>query len=299
MADSSSLRKELQAHLTTLQQEPSTPLDTRLLDRCKILLPLSLDRQASDDLISSFVPALLGLQQDPTPACQLLQRLVQDYSYHDILDLAPSLDLALGLDLAASPYHELTLSILEKAASSISSAAQIALEPRVLRSLIILLLAGEDIGVAEKAREVLVRLLRVDQLGHDDSGATTSSGGQGMVWKRVFGDQDVYRLFFAVTSWKNNDLELGRARKTTAQIRLLQFVEDVAWMDWNAVSTSHHADTEVEFGSKGGKSWSRSLLDYAALQMIAWTDDDPLVLWNLINFLSGIASSGIDLPITR
>lgn len=299
MANTNSLLEELQAHLATLQQDPSTPLDAKLLDRCKILLPLSLDRQASDHLISAFVPVLLTLQQDPTPACQLLQRLIQDYQYHDILPLTPSLDLALGLDLTARPYHELALSILEKAAGSISSAAQIALEPRILQALITLLLASEDIGVAEKAREALVKLLRidlrvdrVDQAAHDNSGVPIASGGQGMVWKRIFGDQDVYRTFFTITSWQSSFLDLGRSQKTTAQIRLLQLVEDITWMDWNAISITHHSEIEINYGSK-------SLLDYAALKMIPWEDDDPLVLWNLINFLSGIASSGADLPVSR
>ncbi|KAK7524640.1 hypothetical protein IWZ03DRAFT_29731 [Phyllosticta citriasiana] len=304
--------ERLPAHLDDVEQDPSHPLDTTLFDT---LLPfispqLRLDQATIQSLVQQLARLLPQLQQDPAPVIQLLTKLIEPFDFDSIRSLQPPVDFSAGLDLAALPFHTLALSLLEKAIFSSRHAEFIASTPDIVSRLIQLWLATEDIGVADRAGHILFKLLQVDKDpadvlgidsapdansgGHGDPTATvpspgaTASYGTGFMWKRVFGDKDVYSLFFALCGAegpRSQSPPPSRSRKTVAQARLMTWLPKVGTLSWSAISHSHHPDIEESFGLK-----STGLLDFISLHAVDYYGD-VLMHISLMDFFSDLLKS--------
>lgn len=280
----------LKAHLEQLESDPSSPADSKLFDEC-LIIPLSMlpnDKPELVDLVSRLARISTSLQQDPSLLIQLLQKFVQPFSFSEILRLDPPVDFVVGLDVAAQPFNLLLLDLLAKAADNPSDAAHVAGMPGVIRALVYLWLVTEDVGIAGRAAATLLRLLKVDLPGLAlDPDIVAATTGQGLVWRRLFGDRDVYGLLYSICGLQgHSDQSLSKRVKTVAQSRLMEVVPQLGRMSWNHLTTSHHADIEQVYGLNGR---DQGLLDFVCAHMVD-TGDDVLMHMNVLQFFTELIS---------
>ncbi|CAK3815111.1 Hypothetical predicted protein [Lecanosticta acicola] len=271
-------------NINAATDDPTVQLDQRLFEEAELVLPETLQSEQKHDLVVSLSALLPTLQQDPSPAVNLLLRLVNDYKYGDILKLGnvPFTDgLAVGEHMVS--FNKLILALLQKATHNAADAASVAGMLDTVLALVRLWLCTSDTGVASQASQILLDLLKVDQeIKNPDT--RLPSGGQGLVWKRIFGDRDVHRTFFEACSLTGpSPYKLSKSRRTLAQARLMEWLPKVGAMDWNAISRSHHSDVDAEYKAE-------SLLEFAVLKMVD-IKDDVLMHQCLINFFSDILDS--------
>ena len=290
MAQNTTLSR-LNTHLTNLQADPTTtPIDTRLFEEAELVLPEYIDKRETFALVQQLSALLQDIQQNPTPAVHLLIRLLNPFAFSDVLAFDPPVNFATGLDVGIDapegvmlPFNRLMLALLEKATASSSDAATVAAKPEVVQALVKLWLCSADTGVSTTASKLLIDLLRVDHEVFEHPDQQVPSGGQGLMWKRVFGDRNVYGTFFEACSFETQVLKLSKNQRTLAQARLLEWLPSVARMDWGAVSRSHHADVEAASGLADGGG----LLDFAAMHMVDFADD-VLMYRCLIDFYADL-----------
>jgi hypothetical protein len=201
-----------------------------------------------------------------------------------------------ALHSPSPPVNILALSLLEKAALSPSDAAIVAGMKEVVSELVILWLCTPDTEVAEKARGVLESLLEVDcgtsdagdiDVNMEDSGSTGGKNGrgQGLMWRRIFGDRDIYSLLFSLCSLKTagtGEGQRGKREKTLSQARLLGLLQRLAALDFGTITHSHHPDLEASYGLRNDRE---GFLDFAAIHMVD-TKDDVLMHMTLIDFFA-------------
>lgn len=293
------LLTRLKANIAQVEEEASTPLDLSLFDECSIFgAHLSRDHTAITELVASLARLLPRLQQDPTPVIHLLSKVVESLSFSDVLSLDPPVDFVTGLHVSAQLFNPLVLSLLRKAAESTKDAAVVAGMPQVVYSLVYLWLATPDVGIAITSAAVLLELLTIDRAQvegdsmQDD--ATPSATGQGLVWRRVFGDRDVYGLLFSLCSLHNHSNQsLSKREKSVAQARLLDMLPRLGALDWKCLTGSHHSDIESLYGLDPRRE---GLLDYACAHLVD-TKNDVLVHMNLLQFYADLISR-IRIPAT-
>lgn len=284
MAQAPAILAELSAHLQKVDEDPTTPLDTELLERCELFTSTpeyqhQLWRETSP-LFMQIANLLPKLQQDPSPLIRFVVKLAEPYQFANIKDL----DFEVGLDLKATPFHGLILSLLEKATANSNDAQALANRPSVIAAIVRLWLCAPDAGVATQAQDLLTALLRASK-----NEPTTVPGeamfayGAGPMWKRLFNDRDIYSLYYHYTSLTPLSAPplplLSKREKTISQARLLEWLPKVGALDWNTIATGHGSEVEREVGLGEGQG----LLHYAALKMVD-TDDDILMHVTLVNF---------------
>ena len=296
MAQNTTLSR-VNTHLSELQANPTTAIDTRLFEEAELVLPEYISQQETFTLVQQLSALLQDIQQNPTPAVNLLIRLLSPFAFSDVLAFDPPVNFAAGLDVGFEapegvmlPFNRLMLALLEKATLKSSDAATVASRPEVVQALVKLWLCSADTGVATTASKLLLDLLRVDRevFDHPDQ-HVPSSGGQGLVWKRIFGDRNVYGTFFAACGTGAQAFKLSRNQRSLAQARLLEWLPAVARMEWSAVSKSHHTDVEAASGLAEGAG----LLDFAALHMVDYKDD-VLMYRCLIDFYADLLDVMLD-----
>lgn len=287
----------LEQHLADLQTNPAAAtVDTRLFEEAVLVLPEQLGKPETFSTIQTLSAILQDIQQNPAPIVNLLIRLLHPFAFSDVLAFDPPVNFAAGLDVGFDapegimlPFNRLMLALLDKAAHSASDAASVAAKPEVVQALVKLWLCSPDTGVATRASKLLIELLQIDREIFDDPDQHVPAGGQGLMWKRVFGDRNVYGTVFEACSLKAKKFKLSKNQRTLAQARLLEWLPAVARMDWRAVSRSHHADVESTFGiAEGG-----GLLDFAALHMVDFSDD-VLMYRCLIDFFADLLDVMLD-----
>ncbi|KAI9723105.1 MAG: hypothetical protein M1828_004353 [Chrysothrix sp. TS-e1954] len=280
----------LQKHLLIVQEDPSTLLDSRLFDSVGPLLSRR-SRAENAALVQKTLRTLPDLQQDPAPLIRLLLQLIASWSFSDIITLEPSPNLEQGLGLDAIPYNGLALWIIHRAAETSVDAAHIAGSSVITYQLVRLWLFTTDMGVAEQAGTVIMDLLRIDKEPSDvvvhgvgDDLTTVGGRGQGLVWRRIFGDKDVYGLLYEACDLGNDQgyPSLGRKQKTIAQARLMDFAIKLGALDWGYLIRSHISEVESSHGLESGEG----LLDFVACRMCA--SDDILIQVNLIDFFADL-----------
>lgn len=165
------------------------------------------------------------------------------------------------------------LSLLGKACAKAGDAGIVAASPQVVAALIHLWLCTPDTEVARKALWVLTGLLRIDITTSlkDDiymGGTGTKRRGQGLMWRRVFQDKDIYALFFSICSLTTSGPpdQPSKREKTIAQSRILDFV--LIYRNFEQVTTSQLPGVEAKYGVKTG-----GLLDFVAIHMVDYKDD--------------------------
>jgi len=291
MTSPSNVLRELSSHLQQVGEDPNTPLDTALLEQCELLTntPQYRDQtwKETSPLFLQIASLLPTLQQDPSPLTHFVIKLGEPYRFEDIKDI----DFEIGLDLQATPFHSLILTLLEKATASSIDAQALANRPTVVSSVVRLWLCTQDAGVATQAEDLLTSLLSVSK----NEPVATSNGahvplhtyGTGPMWRRLFRDRDISSLYYHYTSLKQLSSPpppfLNKRDKTIAQARLLSWLPRIGAMDFHTIVSSHGIHVEREVGIKQGQG----LLHYAALKMVD-TEDDMLMHMTLLNFYSAL-----------
>jgi hypothetical protein len=274
-ADYSKLISTLDSHLEQLSSDPT--LDEDLISIASLQLPsapeATFPRKARQYLIVKIYQALPHVGS-PASLLRLLRRLLEPVPLSALFEIDPPVDFAAGLDLNATDYHDLTLSLLEK--SDEKSAERLAtLHRDVYEALVKLWLCVPNEGTGGKAGAVLAKHVEVGGLP---------------VLKRLFRDKDIYELMLALCSLKSSKfVALSKTRKSIAQARLMTWLPKVGEVSWEVISESHHPDIESQYGLKPDEG----LLDFAAVRMVDY-EKDVLMHQTLIGFYSKLLLSQRD-----
>jgi hypothetical protein len=268
-------------HLEKVQQDPSTPLDVSLIDRLKLQLIHGVDTTVPATLLSTISALLPVLQEDPTPLTTLAIKATSYFSFADLRSIQPPINLIAGFKAPSEPVNLLALSLLSKAGQRPSDAAIVAGDPSLVSSLVELWLSTSSTSVAQAALETLWTLLEADLAGpldmaeHDPAGEE-GHAGQGLMWRRVFTDKDVYALLFGLCSLQDGAPgDLTKRERTLAQGRLMSFLVKAGRIRWDIISKSHISDIEAQYNSQ-------SLVHFAASQMV--DRGDVLMHMTLLGF---------------
>jgi hypothetical protein len=93
----------LNTHLSELQANPATAIDTRLFEEAELVLPEYISQQETFTLVQQLSALLQDIQQNPTPAVNLLIRLLNPFAFSDVLSFDPPVNFAVGLDVGRCP----------------------------------------------------------------------------------------------------------------------------------------------------------------------------------------------------
>ncbi|OJJ48903.1 hypothetical protein ASPZODRAFT_23187 [Penicilliopsis zonata CBS 506.65] len=281
----------VKTHLEQIQRTPPTALDIPLLEKLKAELTQSTDSGVSGTLLVQITQILPALQEDPTPVTTLGIRAAEYLTFADLRSVNPPVDFIAGLKAPSPPVNLLALSLLGKAGQVPSDAAIVAGEPVLVASLIELWLSTSSSTVAQAAFDTIWALLKVDlatPFENDEAGQESqrSGPGQGLMWRRVFADKDVYGFLFASCSFgADGPGHMSKREKTLAQGRLMEFLLKAGRLRWDLVTTSQVPEVEARYRTS-------SLLYFAACQMV--DTSDVLMHMTLLNFLRGLLE--IDAP---
>ncbi|KAI5856398.1 hypothetical protein BZA05DRAFT_199739 [Tricharina praecox] len=252
----------LQQHLTAIvTEEPPPELDAVLVRTFTSSLADTPATRPQLGLLPLTILALETTTSDAAPLAQCILRLLRDVPFTEVLQITSEAQILATLSSPAAAFQRLGLELLHKAAKTPNEAGMLASWPAVMKALLRVLLLGEETATAQFASDVLLELLKVDSI---------ATGGAGVVWRRVFGDEGVYRVFFESTKVG----EGGRAGH--AQSRLLELMPRIAACDWELVCRSRFPAVEAEYfevlEERDGREYG-GLLYYVAAKMVADRED--------------------------
>ena len=129
MATPFAVLTDLSAHLQAVESDPTTQLNTELLEQCELFTSTPEYRNRiwteTQPLFLQIAALLPQLQQDPSPLVRFITKLAGPYRFEDIKDV----DFEIALDLQATPFHGHILSLLEKATASSAGTQALAYRP--------------------------------------------------------------------------------------------------------------------------------------------------------------------------
>lgn len=294
---------ELDAHLEALMDDPALPPVTKLFDDVEL--------QLNDANIPPLIPRLLPkitkilkqYQQDPAVLCSLAIKLLGPVSFTQVIAMASEEALIQALRSPAPSANLLVMAILQKAARSPADAAILAMMNSIVSAFLTTWLSAPQVEVGEKGTKVLGDLLDTDcDLQPPPAGApstTTLNGmeiairtkppGQGLMWRRVFHDHDIYGLILSLGSrgpHQSAEGGLSEQQLTLAQGRLLRLMPRLAALNLVAVSRTDFPDLNERYVSDA--SSDEGLLHFVALHMV--DKEDLLMHLNLIDFFEELVS---------
>ncbi|KAG9244391.1 hypothetical protein BJ878DRAFT_506455 [Calycina marina] len=281
----------LEKHLLQLLDAPEMLLNVNLFDQVDI----QLNETNIPPLIPRLLPKLtqiLGIyQKDPTVLASLAIKLLQPIRFAQSLTLASEESLIQALRSPAPSANILGITVVEKAALSPGDTAIMSIMKGVVEALIRTWLSTPHVEVGEKATKALRELLDVDcdrrTMDKRMDGMEITSRrrpGQGLLWRRIFQDRDIYKLIFNLCSFKTagkGEGQLDERQKSLAQARLLRLLPLLAVLDFHTISHSHFPDVEAEYELQGevGVLW------FAATHMIN-KEEDMLMHITAIDFFA-------------
>ncbi|KAE8150008.1 hypothetical protein BDV25DRAFT_155270 [Aspergillus avenaceus] len=272
---------DVKLHLHQIQRDPSTRLDIPLIDKLGLQLTQGTDPSVPATLLPLISQLLPVLREDPTPITTLAVKATAHTSFTDLRSIDPPIDFIAGFKAPSPPINLLALSLLKKAGATPSDAAIVAGDSELVTSLVELWLSTSETAVAQAALDALWALLEVDLTSPLENGEGAqehqeATGGQGLMWRRVFHDKDVYRHLFSLCSLaENGPGSLPKREKTVAQGRLMGFLVKAGNLRWDIISTSQLPEIEAKYNSN-------SLLHFAACVMVE--QSDVLMHMTLLNF---------------
>ncbi|KAJ5958359.1 uncharacterized protein N7479_005509 [Penicillium vulpinum] len=271
----------VRSHLAQVQENPSTALDIPLIDKLKLQLVESTDHVVPATLLSQISVLLPILQEDPTPITTLGIRATAYFTFTDLQSIDPPINLVAGFKAPSPPINLLALSLLAKAGQKSSEAAIVAGDSDLVASLVELWLSTSSTEVAQAALDTLWALLEVDVANHLENGEYEHTGeeshaGQGLLWRRVFTDKDVYGLLFGLCSLQSDAPgDLSKRERTLAQGRLMTFLVKAGKLRWDIISMAQVPEIEAKYQSS-------SLLHFTTCHMVQ--ESDVLMHMTLLNY---------------
>ncbi|KAH7035764.1 uncharacterized protein B0I36DRAFT_240252 [Microdochium trichocladiopsis] len=314
---------ELDAHLDSLIEDPSLDIQRALFDHVE----LQLTESNIPSLIPRFLPKiteiLKAFQQDPAVLCSLAIRLLDPLTLTQVLSLASEDALILAMRSPAPSANLLAISVLAKGARSPGDAAILAVMKPLMTSFVTQWLSSPYVEVGERASRVLGSLLETDcehsqhatsspSLAGSDYNANSAQTiatrasrppGQGLMWRRIFQDRDIYGLILAYCSTRQPSPSLDEKQRTLAQGRVLRILPRLAALNLVAVSRSDLNDLYQQFSTtitttstteNSNEGRSAGLLQFAALHMI--DKEDQLMQLSLVDFFETLVSIQATLP---
>lgn len=282
MEDAEKLHQEVIIHLNQVRHDPATVLlDEELLRRAERNTDRRTPREILWRLLSTGEDLLAVLQQDPRPLTKLLEQVVVSIPFDELKKHISAEKLEQGLLSPSAPIQLLVLAYLQKAADLPSGAAFVACSPTLTKVLTETWLSTTNTEVADKALDVLTALLTVDSpstttfvVAHEGSGEAL---GQGLLWRRLFEDSDIYILLYAWTSLTQSKHDIstkqGRQQVTISQGRMFDFLARIASVDWARITTSSILNVEKKYiKTSANEEPYGGLLRYAATDMIDLND---------------------------
>ncbi|KAB8290493.1 hypothetical protein EYC80_010923 [Monilinia laxa] len=296
--------EELEAHLQELVRSPDTPIDTKLFDAVELQLTEYNISPLIPKLLPTITQILLTTQQDPTVLASLSVKLLQPITFPQALELASEDALILALRSPIPAANILAITIIQKATKSPNHVALLSNMKGVVENYIRTWLSNPHVGVGEKATQALGELLAVDS-DQRPSSITNGVGsmdidsrrptGQGLLWRRIFQDGDVYEMLFSLCSLKTigtADDQLDEKQMTLAQARLLRLIPRLAALDCRIISQTSLPQVDKTYISEDGKA---GLLYFAAMEMI--DKEDLLMHMTLtiffLEFLDAISTTDL------
>lgn len=283
-------------NLDDVLADPSISLDIPAIERLKLEITENTDPVVPASILTQISKLLPVIQEDPTPLTTLGIKSTVFLTFSDLQSVDPSVDFVAGIKAPSAPINLLALSLLGKASRAPGDAAIIAGNPDLVASLVELWLSTSTAEVAQAAFEVLWSLLEVDHVGSntDVDGAERIPGGQGLLWRRVFTDKDVYRLLYSTCSLIDAGTpgQLSKREKSVSQGRLMDFVIRAGSLNWDAIAASRVPDIEAKYQCN-------SLLHFVACRMV--DTSDVLMHMTVLNFfreLLQIEAPGLDIRTT-
>ncbi|ESZ97226.1 hypothetical protein SBOR_2391 [Sclerotinia borealis F-4128] len=269
--------EELEAHLQELVKSSDVLIDTKLFDAVELQLTESNISPLIPKLLPTITQILLSTQQDPTVLASLSVKLLQPITFPQALELASEDALILALRSPVPAANILAITIIEKATKNPTHVALLSNMKGVVENYIRTWLSNPDVGVGERATRALGGLLAADS-DRRSSSITNGVGsmdidaqhppGQGLLWRRMFQDRDIYDTIFSLCSLKtvgtDND-QLDGKQKTLAQARLLRLLPRLAALDCRTITRTFLPEVDNNYISPVGKP---GLLYFAAMEMV-------------------------------
>jgi len=298
---------DLERHLEQVAQAPDTPLDSKLFDDVELQLtehniPLLIPR-----LLPKLTEILSKYQKDPAHLVSLSIKLLGPVPFTETLALASEDALIRALQSPAPSANILALTVLHKAAKRPSDTAILSGMKAVVEQFMQTWLSSPSVEVGEKATKSFGDLLEIDcdhrpteSLASNMSGLEITSRtllGQGLLWRRIFQDKDIYASIFSLCHHQttgNGPGRLDERQKTLAQARLMRVLPRLAALDFKSVTRSHFPDVESQYGLDEG---AQGLLYFAAVKMV--NKEDVLMHVTLIDFIAELLEAISMTDITR
>lgn len=274
---------ELLAHLAEVEHDPEhTRLNDNILGDAQNKLSSTTPRDVVWSILATGERLLEIIQEDPRPLTRLLEVDISFISFDEIRESIPLDKLVHGFLSPLPSIQILCLAYLHKAADSPSSVAWVGSTASLVNVFVTTWLTSDSTEVAERALETLISLLEVDHVDQisvvQEGGLKGEAQGQGLLWRRLFRDPEIYALFFRTTSFKSlahrEPTKQAIHKITTSQGRLFDFIARVAALDWREITHSHFPDVETRYSQSEAQEspGGISLLQYAAVDMVDSTD---------------------------
>ena len=216
---------------------------------------------------------LLTTPHDPTVPASFVTKLLQPLKLTDILQLANESTLTLALESPSPSVNLLALYIISKARSPSDVAILSVMQPFILQ-LIKTWLSAESVDVGHRATEVLADLLELDspnrragtlnfEMNGGKSELKAEPQGQGLLWRRIFGDAEIFGAMFDLCSGKGG---LDERQRSLAQARLLRLLPRLAALDIDVLRMPLTGASDESMHVEKGMLW------WASVEMVDRTD---------------------------
>jgi hypothetical protein len=242
-------------------------------------------------LLPNLSAILLTTKQDPAILASLSIKLLRPIKFTQALTLASEEALIQALVSPSPAAALLAITIIEKATRSPGDTAILSIMKGLVKNFVRTWLSSPYVEVGEKATKVLGDLLEVDcdrrlsaSLDTRMSGLQIASKmppGQGLLWRRIFHDREIYELIFSLCSSRRaGDAQLEPRQRSLAQARVLRVLPRLAVLDFITITKSQFPDVEKDFGAE-----EPGLLYFATIDMVD-KEEDMLMHITLIDFFA-------------
>ncbi|TQS36736.1 hypothetical protein Golomagni_02804 [Golovinomyces magnicellulatus] len=291
--------ERLEDHLTAILKDSETYLDENLIDKVQLQL-------TAGEVLPIVAPKLLPLltkilpsyPHNPKYLIELSTKLLRPIKFMEILNFVSVEDLLTALESPFPSAVLLGISVISKASWAPSHTAILSTLKPIVHAFIRTWLSSPDVEVGEAATRTLGDLLEMDcecrkelspdllsRIGNPYTSIDVPSG-QGLLWRRIFQDQDIYILLYSLCTLNIEEPEKDhqdKRQKSLAQGRLLRLLPRLATLNFQIITCSQCPAVEQSRGIR-----PEGILSFAATEMV--NKKDLLMHITLIIFFGELLS---------
>ncbi|CAG8980844.1 hypothetical protein HYALB_00011037 [Hymenoscyphus albidus] len=294
---------DLERHLRQLIAFPDTPLNARLFDEVELQLTESNTPRLIPRLLPPLSEILLTYDKDPTILASLAVKLLRPIRFTEALTLASEDALIQALQSPAPAANILALEIIGKARRSPADTAILSIMKGVVENVVRTCLSTPHVEVGEKATQMLGDLLEVDCDRRSSAGIDTKMKGlqlaggmppgQGLLWRRIFHDQQVYELLLELCSSRTvgtGDGKLDERQKSLAQGRLLRVLPRLSALDFHTITHSNFPAVDAKYGMPAEE---HGILYFALVDMVNKDEDMLMHVYSIDVFVEFLETMSV------